>query len=119
MRPTVKQVLARLRAAARKSPDLVHRAWRDGRAPLAVLCYPLCECLAHLFPGTFEPWRISWPRGGSHWFLRWTDTGRVLDPNARLTRATYALGKRVHFLTARPSRRARVLAERAGLTLPS
>ena len=125
-RASVFRALRKLQVAGRDSPDLIKGRYRDldrTRIELNGLCYVLSECLFHLFPGVFSPYRISWGGGATHWFLRFAD-GTILDAIASDGRECcsmeeYAMSRRAAFFTKAPSKRARILLERAGLSLPA
>ena len=117
--------MAQLQAAGRQSTDLVTGSYRDldrRRFPLNGLCYPLAEALYRLFPGRFTPYRLRWEDKASHWFLKDQDS-TVIDLLSHkgtpfCTPDEYAAARRASFVNHQPSRRARTLLERAGLTLP-
>jgi hypothetical protein len=120
-RAAFRDALQRLQKAGRQSDDLLKAQYRDSdrsRIPLNGLCYVLSECMYHIFPGAFQPYRISWGGGDTHWFLR-TDDGRVLDTIADrgaecFDAEDYESARRVAFFTKEPSKRARKLLQRAG-----
>jgi hypothetical protein len=124
-RTAVFAALKRLQAAGRKSGDLIKGEYRSldrSEIELNGLCYVLSECMYHLFPGTFKPHRISWDGVSTHWFLRSAD-GAVLDGIAEngemcFRPSAYEGARRVGFLSKQPSKRARILLKRAGLSLP-
>ena len=118
-------MLAQLQAAGRQSTDLINGKYRhlDRTVfPLNGLCYVLAEALWHLYPGRFTIWRIDWEGGGTHWFLTDTDNTVIdlLSYNGTpfCTDEEYDTARGAAFLPQTPSKRAKVLAERAGLTLP-
>jgi hypothetical protein len=117
--------LRRLQAAGRKSGDLLKGEYRTldrAEIPLNGLCYVLSECMYHLFPGLFTPYRISWGDGTTHWFLRFPD-GNIIETIAEHGKECcdpndYETARRVAFFTKTPSKRARMLLERSGLVPP-
>lgn len=120
----VLEQLGRLQEAGKKSPDLLIDQYRyldRTEKPLNGLCYVLSECMYHLFPGLFTPYRISWG-DDSHWFLRFPD-GKVLETIAENGREcfdpdSYRTARRRGFCTGKPSKRARKLLDRARIALP-
>lgn len=125
-RERVIEAMRKLQTVGRKSPDLIKKEYRDldrSEIELNGLCYVLAECVYHLFPGEFKSYYIKWDDGMTHWFLRYRD-GTILDPigpdgKECCTPEEYATARRAAFLTKAPSKRARILLERAGLALPA
>jgi hypothetical protein len=123
-RQSMLETLRRLQNAT--SEDLLKPEYRDGdssEVPYDGFCYVLSECMFHLFPGEFMPYRINWGDGGSHWFLRFSD-GSIFEPNMKNAAEIPGLHyedarRRRGFLRKQPSKRARTLLKRAGLSLPS
>jgi hypothetical protein len=119
--PEYRVALRRLHEAGRRSDDLLKPQYRGldrRKIPLNGLCYVLSECMFHLFPGAFQPYRINWGEGDTHWFLRMSD-GTIFETTAaegeECYRPTeYAEARRASFFTKQPSKRARALLERAG-----
>ena len=111
------------------TPDLLTPKWRAaaeaaGKAS-AGHCYAASEALFHLLGGSASGWvpqvvgHQSWPEGlgpgGTHWYLKNRRTGEVLDPTAEQflpLSVPYGAGRGCGFLTAGPSRRARVIIGR-------
>lgn len=124
-RQSLNRTLRRLQAAGLKSDDLLKLEYRDSdrsEAPLSGLCYVLSECMYHLYPGIFTPYRISWGDGTTHWFLRLFN-GDIFDSIQEFGEECcepedYESARRVGFLSKEPSKRSRTLLKRSGLTLP-
>jgi hypothetical protein len=114
-----------LHSAVDKSHDLLKPGYRDrdrSEIPYNGFCYILSECMFHLFPGEFDPYRKEM-YGAVHWFLRLRSDGSIFEPNmknaARIPGFYYEdARRRSRFLTSQLSKRARRLLERAGLSLP-
>jgi hypothetical protein len=93
-----------------------YRARVEGGAhPATGHCYVACEALYSLLGGKAAGWTpmCQQHEGGPHWWLR-GPSGEVVDPTAAQfsTPVPYQLGKGKGFLTAQPSRRARIVIER-------
>lgn len=93
--------------------------------PLNGYCYILAEGMYHLFPGTFDPCRIMWPEGGTHWFLRYKGTGKIMEtiinqPGQRAcTLREYSTGTVMKaFRSPNASKRTMKMLGLAGLQLP-
>ena len=116
------QILRRIQRAL--SPDLLSKTYADEAKnhPVAGHCYIAAEALYHALGGksaglTAQVARD--PSGGTHWWLI-DNRGRILDPTKEQYTAfavtpPYAVGRGAGFLTRQPSRRARIVLERAGL----
>lgn len=107
------------------SPDLLSRDYRHcaDEHPQAGHCYAATEAAFHCLGGAEAGWAPYVARdeeGGTHWWLRHR-SGLIFDvTKAQFTalgqQPPYAAGKGKGFLTARPSKRARLIIERAGLS---
>ena len=108
------ELIRRVQAAL--SDDLRRPPWRGAADPLAGHCYVASEALYHLLGGArsgLRPQQVE-HEGASHWYLR-GGSGRAYDPTAGQFRRPppadcEACGR--GFLTAGPSRRARVVMGR-------
>lgn len=102
---------------AELTDDLLAPRYRavTGRAPTTGHCYAASEATYHLVGGKAAGWTPMRIRheGEPHWYLRGPD-GRYLDPTEDqfTTPVPHASGIGCGFLTAAPSRRARILIER-------
>lgn len=99
------------------TPDLLSEQHRGtGRGKTAGHCYVASQALWHLLGGSgsgYTPQVGPAPGGGTHWWLRQDRTGRILDPTAdQFPSYDYGTGTGKGFLTAEPSKRARVLIDR-------
>jgi len=94
-----------------------YRTWveKEGAHPFTGHCYVATEALYHLLGGKAAGWTpmCQQHEGGPHWWLR-GPSGEVVDPTAAQfsTPVPYQLGKGKGFLTAQPSKRARIVIER-------
>jgi hypothetical protein len=121
----IMRVLQKIQEAGKKSPDLLNEKYQDSdrsRFILNGLCYVMSECMYHLFPNKLTPYRILWDNGGTHWFLKSQD-GTIIDtiaPDGReaCSHSDYARAERKNFYSKYPSKRAKILLDRAGLSLP-
>ena len=98
-----------------------YRARVEGGAhPLTGHCYVSCEALYSLLGGKAAGWTpmCQQHEGGPHWWLR-GPSGEVVDPTAAqfATPVPYELGKGKGFLTAQPSKRARIVIQRLGFSI--
>jgi hypothetical protein len=110
------------------SPDLLSKQYRyikdTPHHPVAGHCYIAAEALYHALGGRkagLMPQVARDPEGGTHWWLI-DAKGRILDPTreqytCESKEPPYAAGRGVGFLTTQPSRRARVILERARLAV--
>lgn len=101
------------------TPDLLKPRWRKlveaGAHPHTGHCYVATEAIYHLLGGRNSGWAPTFisHEGSPHWFLRrGTD---VLDATSSqfATPVPYHQGIGKGFLTAQPSKRARIVMERA------
>lgn len=114
------------RIQAALSPDLLSKTYRScaNDHPVAGHCYAAAEALFHALGGKAAGLtaRVARdPDGGTHWWLS-AANGDVLDPTREQYTALgkqppYEAGRNVGFLTREPSRRARVILQRAGLAV--
>jgi hypothetical protein len=117
----VQRVIARIQKAL--SPDLLSKDYRARaqKHPLAGHCYTASEVLFVVLGGKRKGLMAQVardPAGGTHWWLK-DKSGRILDPTHEQFTAfgktpPYAAGRGVGFLTKKPSRRARIVMQRAG-----
>lgn len=73
-------------------------------------CYVTSEALFHLLGGKAAGWqavRMRW-EGDTHWYIRSTVTGQIIDATAKQFKKTpdYSKGIATGFLTRQPSKRA-------------
>lgn len=105
-----------------KCEDLLHPDYTANRVLMVQgHCYTFSEALVHALGGKasgYRPARLRLGPNNVHWWVVAPD-GRIIDATAGQYRnpVPYAEGRRTWFLTPGPSKRARVLLERAGLTL--
>ena len=111
-----------LRDAAPKSLDLLNPLFREaiklGCPSVTGFCYLFSEVLFHAFPHeNFRSFHIR-HEGVTHWYLV-KPNGDVVDETVAQfkTKPDYTKGRHVPFLTKQPSRRARLLAVKAGIQL--
>lgn len=92
--------------------DLRRAPWKGSDDELEGHCYVASEALHHLIPDVSP--QFIWHEGVPHWFLRDAD-GDVLDATASQfkTPVPYTEAKGKGFLTKNPSKRAKVVIERA------
>jgi hypothetical protein len=119
---TISQTIRKIQKAL--SPDLLRPAYQDRakRHPVAGHCYSASEALFHFLggkPAGLVAFVARDHEGGTHWWLKDKD-GNILDPTkAQYTafgrQPPYATGRAVGFLTKKPSRRAQIVMQRAGL----
>jgi hypothetical protein len=99
--------------------DLRRRPWKGSPCPVAGHCYVASEALWHALGGAASEWRPKVVRheGATHWYLESAEDGLVLDlTGSQFYRMPpYHKGRGCGFLTKAPSKRARILMERAGL----
>ena len=99
--------------------DLRRAPWKGSANPLAGHCYVASEAAWHAMGGKdsgYVPQTIR-HEGATHWYLRHAEHGTILDLTASQfsTPVPYAKGRGCGFLTREPSKRARIVLERAGL----
>jgi len=119
---TIRQTIRKIQKAL--SPDLLSKAYENESAnhPVAGHCYIAAEALFHVLGGK-RAGLIAYvardPEGGTHWWVQ-DAKGKILDPTKEQYTAfgkepPYHVGRGAGFLTKRPSRRAQVILNRAGL----
>lgn len=98
--------------------DLRWKQYRD-REDLAGYCYVVSESMYHMLGREdqgYSAWQMEW-EGVSHWFLMGPRYGskRVIDVTSSqfMEVPEYNLSKRRSFMHPSPSKRARILIERA------
>ena len=99
------------------SDELRRAPWQGQPNCMAGHCYVATEALFHLLGGRqsgYVPHQLQ-HEGASHWFLKNPSTGHVLDPTAEQFSdpVPYNNARGKGFLTAKPSRRAQVVIDRA------
>ena len=116
-------MMARIQSAL--TPDLLRPEWRGRAHPHAGHCYAASEALYHALGGREAGYRpcVARCEGGAHWFLR-DRFGDVLDPTAGqfpygVRMELYACARGCGFLTRAPSKRARTILARCGITTES
>lgn len=100
--------------------DLRRAPWRGSPCHVAGHCYVASEAMWHALGGKdsgFTPAVIR-HEGATHWFLRNARTGDVLDLTADQfsSPVPYSRGRGCGFLTRSPSRRARIVLYRMGVS---
>jgi hypothetical protein len=102
------------RVVACLSDELRRPCYQGMSNPLAGHCYVACEAIYHSVPG-LKPYYLK-HEGSPHWFLRDTETGKVIDPTASQfkTEPPYEQGVCKGFLTKQPSKRAKIVLARMG-----
>ena len=112
----LEKIVSELRSVIGDCDDLRRRPWRGSPNPWAGHCYVASEYVYHLFGGTAGPWKPMFLRVGPtpHWFLQHKETGKRLDVTAGQFGSVlpYSEARGKGFLTSRPSKRARELANR-------
>ena len=104
-------------------PKHVKKPYRDRwtpERPTAGYCYPVAEVVYHyLAPEGSRSHVITLEEGKTHWYVQSPD-GEILDLTADQPDEPYLYekGKPRSFMTAKPSKRARILAELLGLIEP-
>lgn len=115
---SINSVINKITQAAQNSNDLAHKKYERKNAPLASMCYPASEAIFHMWGryNGFEPHQVN-HEGVSHWFLKNPVTSQVIDATSAQfeTPVNYAAGKRRAFFTKLPSKRAKILLQRAGV----
>ena len=110
----MKEILRRVTASL--TNDLRAPKYRRKRNRLAGHCYVTAEALFHILGGPFSGWVPQYIRheGDSHWYLRHSKTGEILDLTASQFRrpVPYEKGVGKGFLTKVPSKRAQIVIER-------
>lgn len=101
--------------------DLRRAPWKGSPNPLAGHCYVASEAAYHAMGGAasgYVPQTIQ-HEGGPHWYLRKASDGTILDLTAGQfkTPVPYAKGRGCGFLTRQPSKRARIVLQRAGVDI--
>jgi hypothetical protein len=93
--------------------DLLKPKYRGKPDPMAGHCYVASEVLRHLLGNRWLPMFIK-HEDESHWFLRHSETGEVLDMTESQfkTPVPHGLGRRQAFLTKKPSKRAQIVIDR-------
>ena len=99
------------------SDELRRAPWKGTPNCMAGHCYVASEALFHLMGGRnsgYVPHQLQ-HEGASHWFLKNPSTGDILDPTAEQFEAPvpYNNARGKGFMTAKPSRRAQVVIDRA------
>ncbi len=101
--------------------DLRRAPWKGSANFMAGHCYVASEALWHALGGMASEWRPQVVRheGATHWFLRSLRTAEVLDitRDQFKTPVPYEAAHGCGFLTRDPSKRARELLFRTGLTV--
>jgi hypothetical protein len=93
--------------------DLLKPKYRGKPDPMAGHCYVASEVLRYLLGDKWLSMFIK-HEDDSHWFLRHSETGEVLDMTESQfeTPVPHASGRRQAFLTKKPSKRARIVIDR-------
>lgn len=122
MPSTTRALIARIQAVL--TPDLLSKTYRyrETQHPVAGHCYIAAEALYHHLGGKaagLTPQVARDPDGGTHWWLL-DKSGKVIDPTKEQytecgKQPPYEAGRGAGFLTRQPSRRARLILQRAGL----
>lgn len=100
------------------TPDLLKPKYRKKkrRNRYTGHCYVATEALFHMLGkkrSGFVP-QVIRHEGGTHWFLKHSESGTILDLTSRQFRipVPYHKGRGTGFLTRKPSKRARILMRR-------
>lgn len=114
----IASIVNRVREAARALPQLVDTKKCKPKTsnPLECQCYHAAEAVYHLAGGPRSGLVPVYGKlvDGTHWWLEDKITGEVVDPTACQLPAGYVYqGRRAGFLTKEPSRRAKILIQRA------
>jgi hypothetical protein len=116
------QIIRRIKKAL--TPDLLRGRWQSqASGRVNGHCYIAAEALYHMLGGkakgytpvvlSYKTWPAGLDPGETHWFIV-DQHGKVLDPTQEQFdgKIPYGSGKRIGFLTKRPSKRALVIMRR-------
>jgi cytidine deaminase len=99
--------------------DLLKKRYRNvaGTNRFFGHCYAASEAYYHMRGAAesgFMPMVLRLGKGGTHWFLRHVNTGKIVDITARQfkKRVNYSAAKPCGFLTKKPSKRAATIIQR-------
>jgi len=114
------KLYAALRVMGKKHLKPLYRDYWTPEHPTTGYCYVVAEVAYHyLAPKGSKPYVMHTGERETHWFLR-APNGVVIDLTADQfdTLPDYKQGRRANFLTPKPSKRPKILAEVLGVCPP-